>query len=206
MNPYLFIPREALTELLRAAGSPLTPEQYLASLPQVTVNKKYASRATAAAVNKHCLLVVAILGVVLLPFLGFTIENLIIAVGLITVTFFEYRVHRYFREENPAAPSLGYRNQSCFAAAILVYCLYRAFAPAPISHDTMTLIEENNLIDNNTLRSVTQIFYLSVAIVAGGSQYGLAWYYRTAATKTPLAPPPFNHPIHPTETSTGGTG
>ena len=201
MKPYLSIPRDALAQLLRASGSPLTPEQYLASLPEVSDNKKFKSRAMAAAVSKYFLLVVAVLGVLILPFAGLDFENVIIVVGLVTVTFFEYRVHRYFREGNPAAPSLGYRNQSCFAGAILIYCLYHAFAPMQIPHDTMTLIEENNLIDKNTLRSLVQVFYLGIAVVAGGSQYGLAWYYRTAGGKS--AP---SHPIHPTEISAGGMG
>ena len=51
MNPLISIPREALAELLRAAGSPLTPEQYLASLTEMDIYKKYPGRAWAAAVS-----------------------------------------------------------------------------------------------------------------------------------------------------------
>jgi len=180
MNPLISIPREALAELLRAAGSPLTPEQYVASLQDADVYKRYPGRAWAAAISKYCLLVVAILSVVLLPFLGFDIENIIIVAGLVTVTFFEFRVHRYFRENNPEAPNLGFRNQSCFASAILIYCLYSAFAPLQLPPQDMNLIEENNLIDPGTLANIGRIFYLFIAIVAGGSQYGLARYYRNA--------------------------
>jgi hypothetical protein len=180
MSQLFPIPREALAELLRAAGSPLTPEQYVASLPEVGVSRKYRGRAWAAAINKYCLLVVAVLGVVTLPFLGFSLENIVIVIGLATVTYFEFRVHRYFLEGDPRAPDLGFRNQSCFAGAILLYCLYHAFAPLELPHDQMALIEENNLIDNNTLRALTQIFYFSVALIAGGSQFSLAWYYRGA--------------------------
>lgn len=183
MNSHLSIPRDALAELLRASGSPLTPEQYLASLPPIAVYNKFTSRAWTAAVSKYFLLVVVVFGVVILPFAGFTFENVLIVIGLATVTFFEYRVHRYFLEGNPAAPRLGYRNQSCFATAILIYCFYHAFAPLQVPHDAMTLIEQNNLIDDKTLRSLMQVFYLGIAIIAGGSQYGLAWYYRTAAPK-----------------------
>jgi hypothetical protein len=184
MNPLISIPREALAELLRASGSPLTPEQYLASLPESGAFKKYPGRAWAAAVNKYCILVVAILSVVLLPFLGFDVENLIIVAGLATVTFFEFRVHRYFCENNPQAPSLGYRNQSCFAAAILIYCLYHAFFTFQLPVQDMNLVEENNLIDPGSLKSLARIFYLGIAIVAGGSQYGLACYYRSAQIRT----------------------
>jgi hypothetical protein len=180
MNPRISIPREALAELLRAAGSSLTPEQYVASLPELGIYKKYASRAWAAAMNKYFLLVVAVLAVVSLPFLGFDFENIIIVAGLVTVTFFEYRVHHYFRENNPQAPSLGFRNQSCFAAGILIYCLYHAIAPFQIPHDAMTMVEENNVIDTGTLNSLVRTFYLFIAIVAGGSQFGLACYYRSA--------------------------
>ena len=184
MNPLISIPREALAELLRASGSPLTPEQYVASLPELGAYKKYPGRATVAAWSKNTLLVVAVFAglfaVISVPFFGFSFENVIIVVGLSAVTFYEYRVHRYFREWNPEAPSLGFRNQSAFAAAILIYCLYHAFSAFQIPLQTQTLIEENNLIDSNALKSVARVFYLIIAVVAGGSQFGLAWYYRSA--------------------------
>src|ERR1035441_9965697 len=99
MNPLISIPREALAELLRASGSPLTPEQYAASLPELGATKKYPGRARASAWSKNILLVVAVLAGISLPF-GFDLEDVIIAVGLATVTFFEFRVNRYFRENN----------------------------------------------------------------------------------------------------------
>jgi hypothetical protein len=185
MNPLIPIPREALAELLRASGSPLTPEQYAASLAELDIYKKYNSRAWAAVINKYCILVVAILSVVLLPVLGFDAENLMIVAGLATVAFFEFRVHRYFRENNPKAPGLGFRNQSAFAAAILIYCLYHAFFTFQLPVQDMNLVEENNLIDPGSLKSLARIFYLGIAIVAGGSQYGLAVYYRSAQIKKP---------------------
>jgi hypothetical protein len=182
MKSTISIPREALAELLRASGSPLTPEQFVAALPAPGADgyQKFQSRAWAAAFDKYFILIVAVLSVVLLPFLGFTAENVIIVAGLITVTVFEFRVHRYFRENDPRAPSLGFRNQSAFAAAILIYCLYHAFAPDQLSAQDMTLIQENNLLDAGTLKSVTRLFYLSVAVIAGGSQFALACYYRSA--------------------------
>jgi hypothetical protein len=180
MGPLISIPREALAELLRASGSPLTPEQYAASLPEVGVYKKYPGRAWAAAVSKYTLLVVAILAVVCLPLLGFGFENLIIVVGLATVTFFEFRVHRYFLENNPQAPSLGFRNQSAFAAAILIYCLYHAVVPVSIPSDYSSVMDPSMLV---LMQSFERVFYLIIAIVAGGSQFGLAWYYRSAQSR-----------------------
>jgi hypothetical protein len=189
MSRYVTISREALADLLQALGSPLTPEQYLASLPDaapaqpevdLSAFKRYPSRAWAAAMSKYCLLAVAVFGVLLYPFLGSYIENGIIVVGLITVTYFEYRVHRYFSENNPKAPQLGYRNQACFAAAILIYCLYHAFKPVSLSPDTMALVEQSNVLDPAMLNSLTRTFYLFIALVAGGSQFGLACYYRRA--------------------------
>jgi hypothetical protein len=182
MKPFISVPRQALADLLHTSGSPLTPEQFVAALPDTGAYRKYPGRAWAAAFNKYFLLVVAVLSVVFLPILGFTLENIIIVAGLITVTSFEYRVHRYFRENDPRAPNLGFRNQSAFAAAILIYCLYHAFGPLQISTQDMTLIEQNNLIDASTLKSLTRVFYLSIAIIAGGSQFALAWYYRNAQT------------------------
>jgi hypothetical protein len=182
MNPFVSIPRQALAELLRASGSPLTPEQYLASLSEVNAYKKYPGRAKAAAVSKYFLLIVAVLAVLCLPFLGFDFENLIIVAGLVTVTFFEYRVHRYFRENNPQAPNLGFRNQACFAAGILIYCLYHALVPTQIQVPA----EYREVMDPSTtgmIQAFERLFYLIVAVIAGGSQFGLAWYYRNAQVR-----------------------
>jgi len=179
MKPTISIPREALVQLLQASGSPLTPEQYVASLPEVSEFKKYPSRARAAAMSKAILLLVTIFAVVFVFFFP-GIENGIILVGLALVTFFEYRVHRYFREENPKAPGLGFRNQSAFAAGILIYCLYQGFSTFQMPLQAQTLVEENNLIDPDMLTTVARLFYLFIAVTAGGSQFGLAWYYRNA--------------------------
>lgn len=184
MNPQIFIPREALADLLKAAGSTMTPEEYIASLPDLTTYKKFPGRARMAALSKYSVLVVAVAAVLLLPVLGFTFENLVIAAGLVTVTFFEYRVHRYFRENNPLAPSLGFRNQSAFAGAILIYCLYHAFAPFQLPVDAQNMMEENNMIDPNMLKSMVRAFYLFIGVLVGGSQFALAWYYRFAAPKS----------------------
>jgi hypothetical protein len=179
MKPLISIPRDKLAELLQASGSALTPEQYVASLPTQDAFKKYPSRAWAAAISKYFLLIVAALGVLTVPFLGFDFENVIIVIGLVTVTFFEYRVHRYFLEDNPQGPILGFRNQAAFAAAILIYCLYHALVPANV----VIPPEYRDLMDPSTagmVQSFERSFYLIVAIVAGGSQFGLAWYYRCA--------------------------
>jgi hypothetical protein len=133
--------------------------------------------------SKYSVLVVAVAAVLLLPVLGFGFENLVITVGLITVTFFEYRVHRYFREKNPLAPSLGFRNQSAFAAAILIYCLYHAFTPFQIPLEAQNMMEDNNLIDPSALKGLVRTSYLFIAILVGGSQFALAWYYRSAAVR-----------------------
>jgi len=182
MNPFISIPREALAELLRASGSSLTPEQYLASLPDMGAFKKYPGRARASAWSKNILLVVAVLAGLSLPF-GFDLEDVIIVIGLATVTFFEYRVNRYFRENNPAASSLGFRNQACFAAAILIYGLYHALVPTQIQVPT----EYREYMDpstTSTIQAFERVFYLIVGIVGGVSQFGLAWYYRSAQIRT----------------------
>jgi hypothetical protein len=178
MKSLISIPREALAELLRVSGSPLTPEQYLASLQEADTFKKYPGRARASAWSKNILLVVAVLAGVCLPF-GFDLEDVIIVIGLATVTFFEYRVHRYFCEDNPEAPGLGFRNQSCFAAAILIYGLYHALVPTQIQIPS----EYRDVMDPDmtaTMQSLERVFYLVIGIVGGVSQYGLAWYYRSA--------------------------
>lgn len=186
MDPLFSIPREALAELLKAAGSPLTPEQYVASLSD-TRYERYPSRARAAAGSKYVLLVVTVIGALLVPFFwrfsGFSLEDVIILAGLSTVTFFEYRVHRYFRERDSRAPGLGFRNQSGFAAGILIYGLYHAAVLTQVTPQMETMIESNNVIDPdmlNLIQASSRIFYLVVGIVGGLSQFGLAWYYRLA--------------------------
>jgi hypothetical protein len=149
----------------------------VASLPVRDDYSKYGNRAWAAAVSKYFLLVVAVLAVVCLPFIGFDLENVIIVIGLATVTFYEFRVCRYFRDHNPNAPSLGYRNQSCFAVGILIYCLYHAFVPEQIPSAYRELMDPDT---TGMLQSIVRISYLIIAVVAGGSQFGLAWYYRSA--------------------------
>jgi hypothetical protein len=182
MKSLISIPREALAELLRTSGSPLTPEQYLASLQAADTFKKYPGRARASAWSKNVLLVVAVLAGVCLPF-GFDLEDVIIVIGLATVTFFEYRVHRYFCEDNPEAPGLGFRNQSCFAAAILIYGLYHTLFPTQIQVPA----EYREVMDPDTtgmIQAFERVFYLIVGIVGGISQFGLAWYYRSAQIRT----------------------
>lgn len=178
MNSYISIPREALAELLLAAGSPLTPEEYLASLPSLDMDayKKYPARVKTSAWSKNILLVVAVLAGLGLPF-SFDLEDVIIAIGLATVTYFEFRVHRYFSDSNPEAPSLGYRNQSCFAAAILIYGLYHAFVPTSIPSQVSDLIDPTMM---TMIMGLERIFYLVIGIVGGVSQFWLACYYRNA--------------------------
>ncbi len=188
MDPMISVPREKLADLLRAAGSTLTPEEYVASLPVSAPPgpgpfRKFRGRAVAAAINKYCILVVAVAGVVLLPLLGFTFENIAIAAGLVIVSVVEFRVHRYFQQNDVRAPALGFRNQACFAGGILIYCLYHAFFAYQLPQEDMAMLETNNLIDPDALARFTRFFYLSVGLVAGGSQFGLAWYYKTAESK-----------------------
>jgi hypothetical protein len=178
----LSIPRQALADLLAASGSTLTPEEYLASLTDLTTHQKYRGRVSASAWSKNILVVVAILAAICMPF-SFDLEDVIIVAGLATVTFYEYRVNRYFREGNPEAPTLGFRNQSAFAAAILIYGLYHAIVPSHLPAEMQGLIQDNNLADPATLQLVQgmeRTSYLIVGVVGGVSQFGLAWYYRTA--------------------------
>lgn len=178
MNSMITIPRDALAELLKSAGSPLTPEQYIASLPAVNIVKKYAGRARASALSKNILIAAAVLSAIWLPF-NFDVEDLIITAILCGVTYFEVRVHRYFCEGHPDGPSLGFRNQSFFAVAILIYGLYHAFFSAHIQ-----LPEEyREMVDSSTLASIqsmTRVSYLIIGIVGGVSQFCLALYYRAA--------------------------
>jgi len=155
-------------------------------LPEFGVYAKYRGRARAAAWNKYILLFFTILSGIwtCLP-IGFGLESVLIALVLVGVTIIEYRVHRYFRESNPEAPTLGFRNQAFFAAVILVYCLYHAWAGSQMPGS----VEVNNLIDSDTMDQVGTIVrasYLVIGVVGCISQFGLAWYYRTARVAQPI--------------------
>jgi len=190
MDRLVSIPRESLAQLLQAADSPLTPEEYLASLsnlppvPEAGPDpfRKYRSRAVAAAFSKYFLLIAAIIstGLTCTP-IGFGIEGIIVSVSLIALTYFEYRVHSGFRDHQPEAPLLGFRNQSAFALFILIYCLYHAFAPVQIPADYREAMEPDM---TGTIQLVVMVSYLAIAIVGGLSQFGLACYYRAARIKT----------------------
>lgn len=178
MKPDINISRETLAELLRAAGSPLTPEQYLASLEKGNVYARYPGRAKAATWSKNILCVAVVLGGVILIF-DRSLEGVILLAALATITFFEYRVHRYFRDWNPKAPTLGFRNQTAFAALILIYGLYHAFFPQQLQVPD----EYREVMDpamTGMIQTLAHVFYLVIGIVGGLSQFGLAWYYRRA--------------------------
>ena len=170
------MPREKIAELLQASGSSLTPEEYLASLPPVAGFVKYPSRARAAAWSKGILIFVTVISTVFALF-DIGVENVVIVIWLGTVSYFETRVHRYFNEDNPAAPSLGFRNQAAFAAGILIYGLYHAALPLTLPNDVRDLLDAPTL---QMLQQMVRVGYLIVGIIGGISQFALAWYYRSA--------------------------
>jgi hypothetical protein len=140
------------------------------------INPKYRGRISAAWWSKTLLAIAAAISVLVLPF-GFDWWSALIVAGVLTVTFFEFRVHYYFLTGDPRAPDLGFRNQSCFAAAILLYGLYHAFHPPPIPAEYQALLDEPTIdLVENTIKNG----YLTVGILGGLSQFGLAWYYRGA--------------------------
>lgn len=182
MDPLITIPREALADLLRAAGSTLTPEEYAASLPTLAQFKKFPGRARMCAVNKSVMAVIAVIGVVSIPFI-FDLENVIVVIGICVATYFEYRTHRYFRENNPQAPILGFRNQTLFSAGIVLYCLYHAIVPyqVTIPADYREVMDPSMVA---MMQSMERVSYFFIGVIAGGSQFALAWYYRTAMPKS----------------------
>jgi hypothetical protein len=182
MDRMVTIPREALAELLRAAGSPLTPEEYLASVTGAVATPdqfpKYRGRRIAAAISKGCLLAAVILSALVCVF-SFDLTAFFITVILGVFTYFEYRVHAGFRDLKVEAPMLGFYNQAAFAAFILIYCLYHALVPTQIDIPS----EYREYMDpdmTSTIQTAVVVGYLAIAIVGGLSQFGLAYYYRAA--------------------------
>jgi len=178
MNRLVSIPREDLAALLKASGSPLTVEDYLASLQVTSGYEKYGSRSVAAAWSKYFLLGATILSGLFtcLP-MGFDLESVLITLILAAFTFVEFRVHRAFRDCAPEAPSLGFRNQVAFAAFILIYCLYHAFAPMQVPANYREYMDPDM---SRMVRTFTIAVYLTIGIVGGVSQLCLALYYWSA--------------------------
>ena len=141
------------------------------------ISPKYRGRIRAAFWSKSILAVAAVLSVLLLPF-SFDLESAVIVAGLITVTFFEFRVHRYFLLGDARGPGLGFRNQACFAAGILIYGLYHAAVPSPIPPEYRNMLDEPTL---ELIQNMVRDGYLVIGFVGGISQFGLAWYYRGAS-------------------------
>jgi len=179
MDRFVSIPREALAALLKTAGSPLTPEQFVATLSQADDFRKYPGRASVSIVSKYMMLVAVILSAIwtCLPF-GFSIEGVLVTLILAVITYFEFRVHAAFRDRDPVAPTLGYRNQLGFVALIVVYCFYHAFAPMQVPAGYREIMGDPDT--TRLIRFVTIGTYLTIGVVGGISQFCLAWYYRSA--------------------------
>ena len=149
------------------------------------INPKFRSRANTAWWSKTILAIATVISVLLI-LVDFDWADALVVVGVLAVTFFEFRVYRYFLTGDLRAPDLGFRNQSCFAAGILLYGLYHALAQPPL--ETLMPRELLDYMDATTLefmKATIKYGYLTVGIVGGISQFGLAWYYRGA--KSPAA-------------------
>jgi hypothetical protein len=140
------------------------------------INPKYRGRIAAAWWSKTLLATAAVVSVLILPF-DFDWESALVVAGVLAVTFFEFRVHHYFVTGDPRGPTLGFRNQSCFAAGILVYGLYHAFYPSPIPQEYRSLLDPPTM---DLIQSTIKSGYLTIGILGGLSQFGLAWYYYSA--------------------------
>ena len=147
------------------------------------INPKLGGRIRAAFWSKTLLAVASVLSVLILPF-DFDWWSALIVAGIWTVTFFEFRMYSYFLNGDPRAPDLGFCNQSCFAAAILMYGLYHAVYPTPIPEEIRGLLDETTL---ELVQGLIKNAYLAIGILGGVSQFALAWYYRSAKAFPPVA-------------------
>jgi hypothetical protein len=140
------------------------------------INPKYRGRINAAWWSKTLLAVASVISVLLLPF-GFDWSDALIVAGVLTVTCFEFRVHHYFLTGDARGPALGFRNQSCFAAGILLYGLYNAAHPPPFPSEYQNLFDAPTI---DLIQGTIRNGYLAIGIAGGLSQFWLAWYYRSA--------------------------
>jgi hypothetical protein len=182
MSRLVSIPREALADLLKSAGSELTPEAYLASLPEFGEFRKYGSRTSAAALSKNILIVALIFSAIwtCLP-IGFGFESVLITIILAAITYFEIQVYKAFLNRQPKAPLLGLRNQICFAVFILIYGLYHAFMPVELPANYREMMDPDM---TPLIHLVSIATYLSIGIIGGISQLCLAWYYWAAKVES----------------------
>jgi len=144
------------------------------------INPKYRGRTSTAWWSKTILAVAAVISV-LLVLIDFDWADALVVVGVVAVTFFEFRVHRYFLTGDPRAPELGFLNQSFFAAGILLYGLYHAvYEPqiqALVPQEILAYLDETSI---ELMKATIKYGYLTVGLIGGVSQFGLACYYRGA--------------------------
>ena len=102
--------------------TPLSREHYFeleAARPRF---KKLRSAARVAAFNAWTL---AILAVLSLPFALFSIEGMLMTVGLSVTSYIEFRGRRRLRQFRPSAATLLGWNQVGLLTLVLVYCLWQ---------------------------------------------------------------------------------
>lgn len=179
MNPLISVPRQALGDLLRKSGSKYrTPEEWLASLKETKLYTLYPGRARAAAVSAYFLIAAAVISI-LCVFISFCFENVLLAIIITGIAWVEHFTLRGFRTWDKRAPIMGCYNQIVFASIIVLYGTYNAFLTGPIQIPA----DYKDSIDPDMLGWVSsgeKLFYILVAVIGGGSQYLMAWYYYRA--------------------------
>ncbi len=171
------------------AQSPLSEAHWEAIRQAQLPRRALLKAASTAKFSSVTLLVMAVLGILSLPF-GVTVENLVIVAGLAVTGMIELRGSRRFRQASPSvARDLGL-NQLALGTLIILYCIvqmvtFRADASSVVSPEVAELLPQMPEMQRSVQQMTSLLpmmmygFYGLVILLSVLMQGGLALYYFT---------------------------
>lgn len=167
-------------------NAPLSAEHYQALRDAKTGRKKIDFAIGVASFNGWSLGIFAALSALILP-LSFSMQGLVICIGLGIVAWNEFKGRTLLRQLNPqGAQRLGY-NQIALGALIVGYCVWSLLA-AIFGPDAYAEVIAENPELGQVLGSTGDLYRLITVAVYGGAivltipyQALMAWYYFSRA-------------------------
>jgi hypothetical protein len=180
----LQIPEETLAALLKKAGIPMPPLDFLKGhAPVIAIGLAYQKRAKSAYWSQMWLGISAA-GAGLSVLFSWGIEDLLSFALLAGMTVVETRVRKWFQAGDPRGAVVGYRNQCAFALLFLVYGAYHSFTVTVPTDLAAALGAPAAAFYVQGTRAMYAILGLGGCL----GQYLLARYYRSAPMLPPLPP------------------
>jgi len=168
------------------ASQPLSPQHYDAMREAKTRRTKIDFAIGVASFNGWSLGIFAVLSALLLP-LSFSLQGLLIALGLGAVAYHEFKGRRLLHLLDTSAPRLLGYNQLALGALIVGYCAWSLIAELAGPGSYAQTIQENPELAD-VLGPLDGLMSTIVVMVYGGAilltipyQGLIAWYYFSRA-------------------------